>query len=179
MSTESARTRRRPGSRPASRPEDALAAGRTARVLAAERRIGAVAHLLDDLVTVPGTNTRAGLDPIIGLIPFLGDIVSGVMSAWIVLEAARFKLPGVVLVRMIMNATLDFAVGLIPFLGDLFDLGFKANTRNLELFHRHAVDPGASTSGSAALVAGIALVFVGILWAGLVLISRFLSLVVG
>ena len=105
--------------------------------------------------------------------------VSGVMSAWIVLEAARFKLPGVVLVRMIMNATLDFAVGLIPFLGDLFDLGFKANTRNLELFHRHAVDPGASTSGSAALVAGIALVFVGILWAGLVLISRFLSLVVG
>ena len=152
-------------------------ARRTERVIAAERRIGAGAHLLDDIVRVPGTNARVGLDPIIGLVPFLGDIVSGIVSAWIVVEAARFRLPTVVLLRMIMNAGVDFTVGLIPFLGDLFDLGFKANTRNLELFHRHASDPGASTAGSTALVAGVALVFVGMIWAGIVLISRFLSLV--
>ncbi|HEX5828200.1 MAG TPA: DUF4112 domain-containing protein [Candidatus Limnocylindrales bacterium] len=148
---------------------------RTERILAAERRIASVAHLLDDLVAIPGTRQRVGLDPIIGLIPFLGDLVSGVVAAWIVLEAARFKLPTIVLLRMIMYATVDFLVGLIPILGDLFDIGFKANTRNLELFHRHAVDPGASTASSWAIVGGVALVFVGVLWLGIVLIGRFIS----
>ncbi len=173
MDQARARTRQRPGRRPAD-PDDGR---RTERVIAAERRIGAVAHLLDDIVRVPGTSTRVGLDPIIGLVPFLGDIVSGIVSAWIVVEAARFRLPTIVLVRMILNTGLDFTIGLVPFLGDLFDLAFKANTRNLELFHRHATDPGASTAGSTALVAGVVLVFVGMLWAGIVLIGRLLSLV--
>jgi len=153
--------------------------GRTDRVLAAERRIGAVAHLLDDIVRVPGTGVRIGLDPIIGLVPFLGDLTNGLISAWIVIEAARFRLPGVVLAQMIMYATVDFLIGLIPILGDVFDFGFKANTRNLELFHRHAVDPGASTASSWALVGGVVLAFVGLLWLGFVLISRLLSIVVG
>ncbi|HEY3336399.1 MAG TPA: DUF4112 domain-containing protein [Candidatus Limnocylindrales bacterium] len=157
----------------------ATSAGRTERVLAAERRIAAVAHLLDDIVRIPGTGVRVGLDPIIGLVPFLGDLTSGAISAWIVIEAARFRLPGVVLARMIMYATVDFLVGLIPFLGDLFDVGFKANTRNLALFHRHAVDPGASTSSSWALVGGVALAFGGLLWLGIVAISKLLSIVVG
>ena len=155
----------------------ATSAGRTERVLAAERRIAAVAHLLDDIVRVPGTGVRVGLDPILGLVPFLGDLTSGVISAWIVVEAARFRLPGVVLAQMIMYATVDFLIGLIPFLGDLFDFGFKANTRNLALFHRYAVDPGASTASSWALVGGVALAFAGLLWLGIVLISRMLALV--
>jgi hypothetical protein len=173
-----ASTRTRPHTGRARRidPDEGL---RTARVIAAERRIAAIAHLLDDLVRVPGTGARVGLDPLIGLIPFLGDIVSGLVSAWIVIEAARFRLPPVVLVRMIMYAMVDFTIGLIPFLGDLFDVGFKANVRNLELFHRHATDPGASTAGSTALVAGVALVFAGMIWVGLVVVSRFLQLVVG
>ena len=153
--------------------------GRTDRVVAAERRIGAVAHLLDDVVRVPGTGLRLGLDPIIGLVPFLGDLTSGLMSAWIVIEAARFRLPGVVLAQMIMYATVDFLIGLIPILGDVFDFGFKANTRNLELFHRHAVDPSASTASSLALVGGVVLAFVGLLWLGFVLISRLLSVAFG
>ena len=174
---DQARARGRQGH--GARRVDPDAGRRTERVLAAERRIGAVAHLLDDIVRVPGTSTRVGLDPIIGLVPFLGDLVSGIISAWIVIEAARFRLPTIVLIRMILNAGLDFTIGLVPFLGDLFDLAYKANTRNLELFHRHATDPGASTAGSVALVGGVALVFVGMIWAGIVVISRFLSLVIG
>jgi hypothetical protein len=153
--------------------------GRTERVLAAERRIGHVAHILDDLVAVPGTKSRVGLDPIIGLVPFLGDIVTSVVAMWIVVEAARLKLPGIVLARMVINASADFLIGLIPFLGDAFDLVYKANTRNLELFHKHAVDPGASTAGSTAFVFGIVLVFVGVVWVGLTLLARLLSTVVG
>jgi hypothetical protein len=157
---------------------DPDAGRRTERVLAAERRIGAVAHVLDDLVAVPGTRSRIGLDPIIGLVPFLGDIVTSLVAAWIVIEAARFHLPGVVIARMVVNASIDFIVGLVPFLGDLFDAAFKANTRNLELFHRHAVDPGASTAGSTAFVLGIVAVFAGVAWLGIVLVGRLLSIVI-
>jgi hypothetical protein len=153
--------------------------GRTERVLAAERRIAAVAHVLDNLIRVPGTGQRVGIDPLIGFIPVVGDLTGAIMAAWIVLEAARFNVPAIVLVRMTVYAAADFLIGLIPLLGDLFDLGFKANMRNLELFHRHAVDPGASTSGSWALVGGIVLAFVGIIWLGFELLSRFLSTVVG
>lgn len=152
---------------------------RTERVLAAERRIAAVANLLDNAFAVPGTSQRVGLDPLIGLIPFLGDITSGLMSAWIVLEAARFKLPGIVLAQMIVYAGLDFVVGLIPILGDIFDFAFKPNTRNLALFHTYAIDPGTSTRNAWALVGGLALAFGGMLWLGVVLLSRFLSLVIG
>ena len=95
---------------------------------------------------MPGTGQRVGIDPLIGMIPIIGDLTSAFMSAWIVLEAARFKVPGIVLVQMTIYAGVDFLIGLIPIIGDLFDLGFKANMRNLELFHRHAVDPGASTA---------------------------------
>ncbi len=152
---------------------------RSERILAAERRIGYVAHALDDLVAIPGTKSRIGLDPIIGLIPFVGDLVTSLVAMWIVLEAARFHLPGIVLVRMILNATFDFFFGLVPFLGDLFDFGFKANTRNLELFHQHAVDPGADTSGSWTFVAGIAAIFIALIWLSLQLLGRLLAAIFG
>ena len=170
-----------PGRRPAwaATPPATVPGARTARVLAAERRIGAVAHVLDNLVRVPGTGRRVGLDPIIGLIPVVGDLSGALVSAWIVLEAARFRIPAIVLLRMTIYAVADFLVGLIPFVGDVFDFGFKANTRNLELFHRHATDPGASTAGSAALVGGIILVFGGAVWLGITLLVRLLTTVVG
>jgi hypothetical protein len=163
---------------PRGRPTDGPDGARTERVLAAERRIGAVAHVLDDLVAIPGTRSRVGLDPIVGLVPILGDVVTSIVAAWIVLEAARFRLPGVVLVRMCINVAVDFVFGLVPFLGDAFDLVFKANTRNLELFHRHAVDPGAGTGGSVAFVLGAAAIVVGVVWVAFVLIGRLLSIVI-
>ena len=152
---------------------------RERRALAAERRIGAAAHLLDDLVVIPGTKARIGLDPLIGLIPFLGDAITAVMAAWIIIESTRFGIPAVVIVRMLINAAVDFAIGLVPFVGDLVDFGFKGNRRNLELFHRHALDPDADTTGSTALVVGILLVFIGIIWLIAVVIARILSTVVG
>jgi hypothetical protein len=154
-------------------------ARRTDRALAAGRRIGYVARLLDDLVPIPGTRSRIGLDPLIGLIPFVGDAMAGIMGAWIVLESARFGVPPIVLVRMLLNTTVDFLIGLVPFLGDVVDIGFKGNRRNLELFHRHALDPEADTSGSIALVAGVLLVIVGIAWLLISLIGNLLSTVVG
>lgn len=152
---------------------------REARVVAAGRRIGYVAYLLDDLVRIPGLGTRIGLDPLIGLIPFVGDAMAAVMGAWIVLEAARFGVPAIVLIRMLLNTAVDFLVGLIPFLGDVVDVGFKGNRKNLELFHRHALDPDADTSGSVAVVAGTLFVGVAIVWLLTTIVGRLLSTVIG
>ena len=109
------------------------------RFAAAERRIGRVTRVLDELIAVPGTSIRVGLDPIIGLIPVVGDVTAAAVGAWVIAEAARFGIPRVVLGRMVVNLLLDLGIGAIPIIGDLYDVAMRSNTRNLELFRRHAV----------------------------------------
>jgi Domain of unknown function (DUF4112) len=139
-------------------------ASRAERFAAAERRIGRVTHVLDELVTVPGTGFRVGLDPIVGLIPIVGDAVAGVVGIWVIAEAAQFGIPRIVLGRMVVNLLVDLAVGAIPLLGDLFDFVIRSNSRNLALFRRHALDPDASTRGEQAFFVGLFLLLVGLIW---------------
>jgi hypothetical protein len=143
---------------------DVVGLSRAERFAAAERRIGRVTHALDELVSVPGTQIKVGLDPLIGLIPVAGDAVAALVGAWVILEASRFGIPRVVLGRMILNLGVDLAIGAIPLLGDVYDLFFRSNSRNLDLFRRHALDPGASTRGQQAFFVGLALLLVGIIW---------------
>ena len=100
-------------------------------------RLEQLASLLDDRFTIPGTDVRFGLDPILGLIPGVGDSATAAMTAYIILVARRYRLPVSVQARMIGNLILDWAIGSIPLLGDLFDVGFKANRRNLTLLRKH------------------------------------------
>ena len=134
------------------------------RFAAFERRYAAVSRVLDDLVAIPGTKQRVGLDPVIGLIPWIGDLVSAGVGFWLIAEAARFRIPSVVLARMVLNTFVDLAVGAIPFLGDLFDVVSRSNRRNLELFQRHATDAYASTAEHRAFLAGLGLVVIGVIW---------------
>jgi hypothetical protein len=131
------------------------------RIRAAETRIRWLAVLLDDLIEIPGTGRRIGLGPVVGLIPGVGDVIAAAPGAWLILEAARFRLPRVVLARMVANLVVDLIVGAVPLLGDLFDFGFKSNLRNLELFRRHASDPDASTRDHRLFLGGLLLVVVG------------------
>ena len=94
--------------------------------------------LLDSAFRVPGTRVTFGLDPVLGLIPGLGDVTTPIFSALVLLHAVRLRIPRVVQLRMLLHAGIDFAVGFVPMLGDLFDLGWKANVRNLALLERHA-----------------------------------------
>src|SRR5215210_4895404 len=97
------------------------------------------AVLLDSAFQVPGTKMRFGLDPIVGLIPWAGDVITGFLSMMIVIHAVRLQVPKIVIARMMLNIGLDVVVGAVPLLGDLFDAGFKANLRNLALLERHAL----------------------------------------
>jgi len=143
---------------------EVIGQSRAERFGAAERRIGRVTHALDELVTVPGTSQRVGLDPLVGLIPIVGDTVAAAVGLWVIGEAARFGIPRVVLGRMAVNLLIDLAIGAIPLLGDLFDLAFRSNSRNLELFRRHALDAGASTKGERTFFLGLLLLLAGVAW---------------
>jgi hypothetical protein len=161
---------------PRSRSGPVVGRSRTERFRAFERRYAAVSRLLDDLVPIPGTSRRIGLDPIVGLVPWVGDLISAAVGFWLIAEAARFRIPSVVRVRMILNTTVDLAVGAIPFIGDLFDAVSKSNSRNLELFRRYATDANASTGEHRAFLAGLALVVVGLVWLAVMVLGWLLSI---
>lgn len=101
------------------------------------RQLDRLARLLDERFVIPGTNVRAGLDALIGLIPGIGDLVTGGLSIYILLQARRFKLPWHVQTRMLANIGLDVLVGSVPILGDVFDVAFRSNRRNVSLLRQH------------------------------------------
>ena len=121
------------------------------------RRLG---YLLDNSIPIPRTSYRIGLEAVVGLVPGLGDVVGGGLSAWIMLQAARLGAPPSLLARMGWNLLVDLAVGAVPLLGDLFDAGFKANMRNLALLERHVEGPTASRRASRQFVAVLAVLLV-------------------
>jgi hypothetical protein len=98
------------------------------------------ARLLDSRFRIPGTNIRFGLDPILSLVPGLGDLASPVFTAALLAQVFRQRLPRVVVMRMLLNALIDAAIGAVPIAGQLGDIFFRANVRNLALLERHA-DP--------------------------------------
>jgi Domain of unknown function (DUF4112) len=96
-------------------------------------RLDALATLLDTALVVPGTTIRFGLDGLLGLVPGIGDLITTVMSLYIVHEARELGAPGHVIARMVGNVALDGIVGAVPLAGDIFDVMFRANRRNMRL----------------------------------------------
>jgi hypothetical protein len=96
---------------------------------------------LDAGIRVPGTQLRFGLDPIIGLIPGVGDAAGAVLAAWIFVEAVRMGASRATLTRIAVNIVVDAGIGAVPVLGDLFDFAWKANLRNVAILERHLAEP--------------------------------------
>jgi hypothetical protein len=124
-----------------------------------------LAQIMDEFLRFPGTRFRFGLDPLIGLIPGLGDTASAVVSALTLVYAARCGLPKILLARMSLNILINEVVGIVPGIGDAFSFWFKSNTRNYELLQRHwgaPRRPRASDWVFVGVVLGILLLVVGL-----------------
>ncbi|HJR64123.1 MAG TPA: DUF4112 domain-containing protein [Gemmatimonadaceae bacterium] len=132
------------------RPEDERSAARHA-----PPATRALSRLLDEAIRIPGTNIRVGLDPLLGLVPGLGDVVGGALSGYVIILASRHGAPPSVLTRMLGNVLIDSVVGSVPVLGDLFDVGWKANSRNLALLDRHLEQPSVARRSSRAVLAAV------------------------
>ena len=119
-------------------------------------------QLLDSAFVVPGTSYRIGLDPILGLVPGLGDLVSPLFAIGILWQARDLAIPRVVQLRMIVNVAIDALLGAVPVMGDLFDFAWKANNMNLALLERHAQEEHKASSGDWVFVVAMVLVLLAI-----------------
>lgn len=97
------------------------------------QRLQRLARLMDTAWGIPFTRLRFGMDSVLGLVPGAGDAIGFGISAYAVILAHRMGAPPALLVKMLAKAAIDAGVGSIPVAGDVFDLFFKANTRNLRL----------------------------------------------
>jgi len=147
-------------------PEDRSGSRRTSASL--EPLFRWLALIMDEFLRFPGTKIRFGLDPIIGLLPGIGDVSSAIISAVALVQAARYGVPKILLARMATNILINELVGIIPGLGDAFSFWFKSNVRNYKLLRRYSAAPTRSRKGDwIFLVAVLSLLFV-IVCAGLI-----------
>jgi hypothetical protein len=127
--------------------------------LAGLRRI---AELLDNAFVVPGTSYRIGLDPLIGLIPGIGDLISPLFTIGMLLQARGLGVPKVVQARMLINVAIDTLVGAVPVAGDLFDFAWKSNEKNMALIELHAREDRGGSTGDYAFVMLMILIVVAL-----------------
>jgi hypothetical protein len=127
-----------------------------------------IALIMDNLLRVPGTKFRFGLDPLLGLIPGFGDAASAVVSALALVQAARRGLPKIVLARMSLNILINELVGIIPGIGDAFSFWFKSNARNYQILQTHAAGLAKPRRGDWIFVVGVLCVLFLIVCLGLV-----------
>jgi hypothetical protein len=131
-------------------------------IAAGVRDIRALARFLDSSMSIPGTGWRFGFDAVVGLVPVVGDLIGGVLSGYIILQAARAQVPVLTLARMLVNLGIDVLVGAVPALGDLFDAAWKANMKNLELLERHVSVSAPPAQKSRSVIGSVALALVAL-----------------
>ena len=153
----------------------------TLRDEAVARKLERVAWLMDRALTIPGTKISIGLDALLGLLPVGGDLLTGLVQTGLVLVALRhYQVPKSVAARMMANVLLDIAVGSIPFVGDIFDVGFKANTRNVRLLqpygHPSAIEqrPRGMPWRYIVPIAAVLLIALALVLVGFITVVRWL-----
>ncbi|MBH0194101.1 MAG: DUF4112 domain-containing protein [Nitrospira sp.] len=114
-----------------------------------------LAKALDTTVKIPGTSISIGLDPLLGLIPGIGDALVNLIGMVILGLAARVRVPRIVLARMSLNLLINSIVGAIPIAGDLFSVWFQSNMRNAALLRAAAMNPDRETRPDWLYVGGI------------------------
>ncbi len=123
------------------------------------QRLDAISKLMDSQFRIPGTNIRFGLDPILGLFPFAGNLAGYCVSAYLLFEMYRNGASGKLLVKMTGNVILDAIFGTIPYIGIIPDIWYKANNRNMRLLKQHYQEGRHEGSGWGIILVVFAVLF--------------------
>jgi Domain of unknown function (DUF4112) len=138
-------------------------------------RLRSVSDLWDRAFGIPGTKWRVGLESLVGLLPVGGDVIGLGISIYILWQVVQFNLPKTILVRMVFNIAIDALVGSVPILGDLFDITWKANTKNVNLLESHLQQPSQSRSADRRflwlLFGGLLTVLIALMVAAVVVLA--------
>ncbi|HJU68041.1 MAG TPA: DUF4112 domain-containing protein [Gemmatimonadaceae bacterium] len=142
-----------------------------------------LARVLDEAIRIPGTNIRIGLDALLGLLPGGGDVAGGLFSGLIIFQAARAGAPTAVLGRMLANVAIDVVIGAIPLIGDVFDVAWRANSRNVRLLEswrdRPVPTKRASTLTVGAILLALLVLVVLAVWGSIALFGALFDLLRG
>jgi hypothetical protein len=136
-------------------------------------------YLLDEAFRIPGTRIRVGWDPIVGLVPWIGDLVTALLSCAIIVQAHRMRIPRLVVLRMLLNVAIDMAAGALPLVGDVADVFWQSNSKNFALLERHADEVKPATLGDWLFVAGVLAAVFAVALAPLVVLYWLVHAVVG
>ncbi|MBD2568848.1 DUF4112 domain-containing protein [Anabaena lutea] len=132
------------------------------------KRLNQISRLLDNAITIPGTQVGIGLDPILGLIPVGGDVLGVMLSIYIIIESARMGVSRASLSRMVVNIIIDSLIGAVPMLGDFFDFAWTANNYNIKLLEDYLKSPGEKKKADQGFIIAL---FAGLLLLAIVLIA--------
>lgn len=108
-----------------------------ARQEATLARLDRFSRITDTAIQIPFTRIRFGLDPVIGLVPVLGDLAGLILSLYVLVEAQQVGASRQLKAQMIRNMLIEFFGGMVPIVGDAFDVVYRANTRNTRLLRRY------------------------------------------
>lgn len=125
--------------------------------------LNSLTKILDNRFRIPGTNIKFGLDFLIGLVPYAGDIISFLMSSGLVLVMVKHGASGMLVTKMLGNIFLDTTVGSIPILGDIFDLQYKSNRRNYHLLEEH-YEEGKHSGSIWPILIGVLIALIAMLF---------------
>jgi hypothetical protein len=109
-------------------------------------RVEAMERLLERAFTIPGTNTKIGLDVVLDLVPVAGSTAAAIIGAYMAWEALNLGMSKWQMTRMAGNIGLDWLFSLIPWVGAIPDFFFRSNTRNLRIIKRHLDKHHAGTA---------------------------------
>jgi hypothetical protein len=123
---------------------------------------------MDRLIHIPGIKRRLGLNPILDLVPGVGDIAAALVSVSVLVYGIRRGIPKVLLGRMALNVLINEVVGIIPIVGSIFAFWFTANTRNYDLLRAHLDTPRRSTKGDKIFVGAVLALVVTVIVAGII-----------
>lgn len=114
-----------------------------------------IAKVMDTTIKIPGTSLYIGLDPLLGLIPGIGDALANLIGTIILGLGTRLQVPRIVLARMSLNLLINGTVGAVPIVGDLFSVWFRSHSRNAALLREAAMKPDRETHTDWFYVGGI------------------------
>lgn len=120
------------------------------------------AYILDSRFTLPGTKFKFGIDPLIGLVPIIGDLTTFGISCCLILFITRYGVSRKVVILMVGNVFIDTVIGAVPIIGNIFDFTFKANIRNIRLLKEHYEEGKHQGSGTWIILTVLATIFLAL-----------------
>jgi len=140
-----------------------------------------LADLLDRRFTIPGTSIRIGLDPILGFIPGVGDLLANLTGSLILLIAAQLGVPKIALARMGINIGINTILGAVPIFGDIISIWYRSNVRNMELLERYLARQSRRVELTdwmfvIGLIVGLLVLMGGLVVVAILLFKQLLSL---